>query len=547
MPNFKIETNKIVKCKEFVLTELSTPINNLDRLVSINILGNCASQITIEYRFSQDGHTWSEWKRWSEWNVPKTELTWLGFRVLSDTQWQFDGIDLEWTGGDLIGDCQCSIIKYNDESFIIDCGTGNQYEYNNALAFVSNWEKMSNEVFNRFGWSVVYFKCDPVLESKDVVFKEYSLLQVRKCKQMKVVVPDNDFGSGDYQFTEYDIDFSDDLPFQISKELFWAAFGNYEQPQEKDFLYFPLEGRMYRINSVQESKDFMRKSIWWKGTMVKWNESDSLIKDEETKNTINEFTLNFEDVGFDFDSTQEEIDITNEQQYVVRAVGKSDNVREFVNIHWEKSGTKEKNLDNYFTIFSKYHYDLRNTSIGEDLIIYQNKINLVDNFSMMFWFCAQNRNTQNNNTWVTIFSDTNNTMTFDVLVNNSKIQKIRIKDITFSVDIPVGDWFAYYVGFNKVDNTLTLRIWERADLNKKTTKMSIKYECIQKLPIFVGTWKPKLLSGFDLITSIRFLKAPVTVENQSVLFTKLVFPDASKSYLIDDCYPLMYNDSLNTR
>ena len=564
MPTYKIETSKSVKCDEFVLLELDTPIQTLERLTSIVALGNSAKNIVIEYRYSNDGNVWSEWISWPDWNLNPGELTWFGFRVKSDTSWNFTGIDLEWTGGELLGDCKCSVIKYSEDSFIVDCGNNNQYEYSNALASVGIWQKMSQSVFNRFGWPVVYFKCDPVEQSRDVVFKEWSLLEVRECKQIKVVVPDNDFGSGDFQFTEFDIDFADELEFQISKESFWTAFGTYEQPAEKDFLYFPLEGRMYRINSAQESKDFMRQSNWWKGTLVKWNESDSIIKDADIQTTINELTLNFEDVGFEAEREIEEASIVKEEQYVVRAVNLSDNVRETVNLLWEPNGVKEENLTNYFTVFSKYHYDLtqKDTSYAisgatavngataygataTELITYQDTIDVSKNLSLMFWYNGKVRPTNQNNTWRELFKGGQK---IEIYVSGNFITKLRCAGKTYTINVPLNDWYAYYIGFNRVDNTMTLRIWKRADISKKTTKMGIFFECIDTIPTTVtGNWKPVLMNSNDRIASLRFLKAPVTLENQSILFTKIVFPDDGNAYIVDDCFPIMYMDQLTNR
>jgi hypothetical protein len=564
MPNYKIETNKSVKCNEFVLLELDTPIQNLDRLTSIIALGDSASNIEIEYRFSNDGSIWSEWISWPNWNLTPGEITWFGFRVKSDSSWNFTGLDLEWSGGELLGDCACSIIKYSEDSFIVDCGTQSQYEYANSLGFVKNWGKIAQTVFERYGWPVIYFKCDPVKQSRDVVFKEYSLLEVRECKQIKVVIPENDFGTGDFQFTEFDVDFADDLEFQISKQSFWTAFGTFEQPAEKDFLYFPLEGRMYRINSIQESKDFMRQSNWWKGTLIKWNESDSIIKDDEIQTTINDLTLNFENVGFEEERTIEEADIVKEQQYVTRAVNLSDNVRETVNIDWEINGVKEENLDNYFTVFSKFHYDLTfadtmvvipgatavngATAYGPtatELITYQDNIDISNNLSLMFWYNAQVRPSNQDGTWRELFVGG---IKIEVMVSGSLMTKIRMANKVFDVNVPLNDWYAYYIGVNRVDNTLTIRIWERADINKKTTKMGIFFECVGTIPGSVtGDWKPVIMNSGDRITSIRFLKQPVTLENQSVLFTKIVFPSDGNAFIIDDCFPIMYLDQLPTR
>jgi hypothetical protein len=546
MPSYKFEAKKSLTCDEWVLVELDTPIQNLDRITDIKVLGNSATNLTTQYRYSKDGNSWSEWKTWNSWNFTPGELTWFGFRFKSQTSWNFEGFELTWTGGELInGICTFNTRVYDENSFISPCDTS-QYAYNAGLGATKIWEDMSMSVFNKYGWPIIYFKCDPVKESRDVVFKEWSLLKVRECKQLKIVVPDNDFGSGEYQFGEFDIDFADDMNIQISKEMFWAAFGTDEQPAEKDFIYFPLEGRMFRVNSMQEKKGFMRKSFWWEGTLIKWNESDSIIKSEEIQTAINDLTLNFEDVGFEQESFDEGIDLTVPQQYITRPVGKNDKVRESVNVVWEQDGIVQENLSNYYTVFSKYQYDLSfSGATATELVTYQATIDTTQSFSIMMWYKGVLRDTAAQNTWLTLFSGEN---TIDIMSDTDYITKVRVAGVVFDTQIPLGDWYAYYIGFNRLDNTLMLRIWERADINKKTTKMSIFFESECTIPTtLVASWKPSLLANGDMITSIRFLKHPVVSENQSILFNKLVFPNSSDAYIVDDAWKILYLEQMSPR
>lgn len=546
MPLYKIETKKSLTCDEWVLIELDSPIQNLDRITDIKVLGNSATNLNIEYRYSTDGNIWSEWKTWNSWNVPKSELTWFGFRFKSETSWNFEGVELIWAGGELLNQfCNFNTRVYDETSFIAPCDSG-QYVYNAAFGAVKIWENSSLAVFNRYGWPVIYFKCDPIKESRDVVFKEWSLLEVRECKQLKIVVPDNDFGSGEYQFGEFDIDFSDDITIQISKEMFWAAFGADEQPAEKDFIYFPIEGRMFRVNSMQEKKGFMRKSFWWEGTLIKWNESDSIIKSEAIQTTINDLTLNFENIGFEQESFEEGVDISVPQEYITRPVGKNDKVRESVNVVWEQNGIVQEDLSNYFTVFSKYQYDLSfSGATATQLVTYQPTIDTTKSFSIMMWYKGVLRDTKTQNTWLTLFSGEN---TIDIQSDANNITKIRITNRVFDVQIPLGEWYAYYIGFNRLDNTLTLRVWKRADLSNKTTKMSILFEKYCTIPTsLVSNWKPSLLANGDMITSIRFLKYPVVSENQSTLFNKLVFPHSSDAYIVDDAWKLLYLEQMSPR
>lgn len=548
MPNFKYETSKSVTCDEWVLVELDTPITNLDRITDINVLGNSATNLTTQYRYSRDGSTWSEWKTWNAWDVPQSEFTWFGFRFKSETSWNFEGFDLTWTGGELLSEtCNVNLFVYDEGGILAPCDTS-QYTYNAGFGYVKIWEQMSKAVFDKYGWPIIYFKCDPIKESRDVVFKEWSLLEVKECKQIKAIVPDNDFGSGEYQFTEFDIDFSDDLTIELSKEMFWAAFGNYEQPAEKDFLYFPIERRMYRINGVQQSKDLMRQSYWWKVNLIKWNESDSIIKSDEIQSSIDDLTLNFKDVGFEDERANEEIDLVIEQQYTSRPVGINDKVRESVDIQWESgSGIVQENLSNYFTVFSKYQYNLSNEgATATELITYQHTVDATSDFSVMYWHLGTTRPIEFQNKWLTLFGGE---MTVDYLADDTNITKIRIAGREHDVTIPLGNWYAYYIGVNRVDDTLTLRVWEREDVSKKTTKMSIFFEQICPLPTtgIPDTWKPSILANGDKLTSVRFLKYPVVLENQSTLFNKLIFPDASGAYIIDDAWPIVYMDKMSPR
>jgi len=546
MPNFKYETSKSVTCDEWILAELDTPIQNLDRLTNITVLGNSATNLVTQYRYSRDGSTWSEWKTWNSWDFTPTDLTWFGFRFKSETSWNFEGISIDWTGGEMLSDiCNCKVYVYDEDSFLAPCDS-TQYTYNAGFGLTKIWEQMSKAVFDKYGWPVVYFKCDPIKESRDVVFREWSLLKVRECKQLKVVVPDNDFGTGDFQFTEFDIDFSEDMEIQVSKEMFYAAFGTYEMPAEKDFLYFPLERKMFRINSVQESRNHMRQSYWWKINLIKWNESDSIIKEEGIQTTIDDLTLNFKDVGFEDERTDEELDIVNEQQYTVRSVSTNDKVRDTVNIEWETGGIVQENLSNYFTVFSKYQYNLDfKGATATEVVTYQSTIDATKDFSIMMWYKGNLRPVDTQGTWLTLFGGEVN---LDIMSDDTNITKLRIANKVYDINIPLGTWYAYYIGFNRVDNSLTLRIWEREDLNKKTTKMSIVHETICTIPTSLpSSWKPSLLANGDMITSIRFLKYPVVLENQNTLFNKLVFPYISKSYIVDDSWPILYLEKLSNR
>ena len=258
------------------------------------------------------------------------------------------------------------------------------------------------------------------------------------------------------------------------------------------------------------------------------------------------------------------------QQYTVRRIGDSDNCRETINIDWEKTGVIERNLDNYYTVFSKFQYDLTFTepapfpgetesgdvggtaaeSVGATagpLITYQNAINADDNFATMFWYYPKARAANTKYLpaeWITLFGGE---IDIDIRANQSQFNGFRIEDNEWSFALPNETWYAIYLGYNKDHSELTLRIWTREDLNNKTTKMKIVYESTITPQNIAGTWNVGLYETGDEIASIRFLKEVMTLENQAPSFNKLVFREDSKAYIIDDCYPLSYLGFLNSR
>jgi len=570
MNNYTLNINTAIKANEYLLVELTEPIQDLTKLFSIEFDTAPVANLTTQYRVSKDGLTWTEWKAWPAPNstLAKNEFTWLGFRTKSDVNTVVKSVYLEWEGGELgeDGTCSCTItacgLESGENSFLTSCNTSALY--NTALSGISWWEQMTCSVFANMGWPVIYFKADEIEESRDVVFREWSLLEVRDCKKIKVIVPDNNFGSGEVQFTEFDVDFADELEIQIHKESFWASFGAGEQPAEKDFLYFPLERRMYRLNSVQSHKGYMRQVQWWKATLVKWNESDSILKSQGIQDTIDDLTLNFEDVGFDDIKAAEEIDIVKPQQYTTRRIGDSDNCRETINLEWEPNGIIEENLDNYYTVFSKFHYDLNfsapptfpgsvesgvigdpvgatgATSSDVTLITYQNSVNADSNFSIMDWYFVAPRvagTTFLPDEWITLFGSE---LEYRVRASTNEFTGIQLGANEWTFNLPTNEWYAIYLGHNKDCDELTLRIWKREDYANKTTKMVIVYENTIPPVGIVGEWNVELYATGDKIASIRFLNAVMTLESQAPTFNKLVFREESKGYIVDDCYPMSY-------
>jgi hypothetical protein len=273
----------------------------------------------------------------------------------------------------------------------IDCEDGNLFRIYDLMgpAIQLNRE-LALSVSEMFGWNVCYFKVAADGRTKDVILKEYSLYNVSDIKNIRVVVPDNQFPDNKIMFTPFDMNFEEGFEVHIVKEDFERAFGYCVRPEERDYLYFPLENRIYKVESPYLYKDFMRDGVYYKLNLVKWQDSQNIINTGAT--AANDAAVYIEDVTQSFDIFNEEKEkeftqITKPLQYNTINLGAYDFVRSEMN---EKLAIDKHDINNYFTIVAKYAYDLNTIDYNDLAIRYKTEVDVkeTDDRVYMFWFKA---------------------------------------------------------------------------------------------------------------------------------------------------------------
>ena len=99
------------------------------------------------------------------------------------------------------------------------------------------------------------------------------------------------------------------------------------------YLYFPLENRIYRVESPYLYKDFMRDGVYYKVNLVKWQDTSNVLQIGATGASA---AIIVDELQQTFDIFEDEIQkeyeqITKPQQYNTINVGKWDFVRSEIN------------------------------------------------------------------------------------------------------------------------------------------------------------------------------------------------------------------------
>lgn len=341
---------------------------------------------------SKEDRQWSLWYAVDESNLNANidfskEKFWLKFRYTVTEKFDSNPINIsEIELSFTLKEGETSPLEEEEEFNIenaIDFNKDANIEFHKlGESYIQLHNNMNNFLNREYGVEVLYFRTEPDLDTVDVFLNEYSLYNVANpggtC--VKVVVPDNIIPEPKHEYDEWGINF-DAFEISISKDYFEEKFGVGKKPRNEDFMYFPFLNRMYYVSSnylghgVQESANFYVLSL------KKYDDNTSVIKDEETKELLEEHMVSHEDI-FGEKEQQEKEDIINDQQNSMKTIA-DDIVRELIH---EEMVIKDDCVFNNGSILLKNYYDMGAIRFDEIAVRYKLSHNLLEGES---WSNAQ--------------------------------------------------------------------------------------------------------------------------------------------------------------
>ena len=485
-----------------LLVSLKTPYENVVEVTGFtdSITGESTScYYNKDFRWGIDGVTYSDWVTLTDANLQALVLNpankfWIQYRYtqVGDCILTFNSIALEIvTDGGII--CKIPQIDCGGVdgcsgalNLAFDCCSGgwNPYDISRAGQMYTQLSAMAS---NLFGFCVDYYKTKADQRSRDVILKEYSLFDVIKEGEIKIMIPDNELPTRDINFNPLMMDFPVQFEIHIVKSAFEAVFGIGAKPQMRDYLYFKqFMNRMYEVDAIAEADDFMYTGSYWRVSLVTYQQRTNVGYENTTEGLAAEASTealvsNVED-KFRVERENEFKDVRKPDEYNTIGSQANDYVRRALN---KKMTISEENVYNQWTIISKYHYALGTLADKTVGVKYRYKSGWtdVDNRAFTFWFRPTYKKPIGKNVLITQIS------------NNAGNPMITATGLPLGTDaIVAGDWISVrgttsYNGIQLVKsvdaatNTITLdipyidsTITIAAKLNKEVSNTFINYD-----------------------------------------------------------------------
>lgn len=259
-------------CMPPQVAQLTLAVNSISDLKLIKCGDESYSTDCLQVSWSYDGVNWSCFASWDD-----AEKALVNAKSDFYVKMKVSGVIGDVKDGDDSVDYTTSIAQGIQ---LPSCGSNsNNYNpYANMGAALSLQQSLSDSVSCMIGIPIYYFKLKPDSGSKDITFKEYTLMNVEDVKQIKLIVNDGQMPSSKPEFSDFGLDWQTDWETEISKTVFATAFGNTAQPMEGDLIYIPMQKRMWMVNEAYEEKNgsLMWVNTTFKVSLVKYQEKGSV-------------------------------------------------------------------------------------------------------------------------------------------------------------------------------------------------------------------------------------------------------------------------------
>ena len=535
-----------------------------------------------EFRWSNDGLSYSSWLDvgytgattsnwgstelnavvldgcddiWFELRYTRAGATSAGDLTLNSSDLNFTSCNTEEVSPP--GSCSCNNPNYC-EGITIKCDSDLWNPYSIDKKALCLYGQINQGINDIFGHCVKYFKTIPKKNSRDVILKEYTLFDVSAIKDIKILVPNNEFPEEDLQYGPYDIGFNEPFEVHIIKEEFERAFGQNRRPEQRDYLYFPLMDRMWEVSSGVKAKTFQQDSNYYKVQLFKWQDKVNVVRGATADQIVEDLTLDIDEV-FKDERDEEFQKVTKPLQYNTISTGAYDFIRSEMNTELK---IIDDDINNYWTVVAKYYYKLNSIPLNEIAVKYKelSKIPSGEDRAYTGWFI-------DNRSWVA-GSTATSVPVFDGHDSTNGIKMNATYDTSAKIingfDVTIGatthnlnatfptlsanKWYAFALNISNTHGELSLNLWEmeydpiqynQSPSTSQTTDLKLIFsQSITGMSFDEITTKYYQINGSTIgLTNIRVLKKVIEEDKQPLFLNQYVVKDNHLAILVDNALP----------
>ncbi len=418
----------------------------------------------------------------------------------------------------------------------------NPYNLSKSTKFV---KQISGLVNNIFGHEVNYFRTEPDMRTEDVTLMEYSLHNVVDNKNIKILVPGNEFPEESITFDIFGMDFAD-FEIHITQEEFDRAFGERDSqgnliksryPRSKDYMYIPIINRMYEVHTIALADEFNKTNSYWRVMLKKYQERTSVSKNEFDAAT-DVLTTGVEEIFGERQREEQEKD-TNPQQFQTVLSAYKDGIRKFYN---KSLDIIDFDLKNRWTVVSKNYYDLSKIVENEIAIEYEenSSLQLGKNIAFSAWFNPRfssgtgDHFVIGDSTALTGFKTYINDTEFKIMVNGNTT--------TFNHGLNLSQkWYGFVLNISNEFSSISLSIYTINDAGLPQSSSGKLLEEFNEVKPLNEVWnsnsKFQLRGNGMYMTNIRIFDQMIEEEQRSNILNQYIVRDNQLSRVIDNAIP----------
>lgn len=470
---------------------------------------------------------------------------------ISLLSWKFDYLTTEGVIESCPNWCdECSDPYAMDgcANIIIDC-TDQIYNPYNLRKPYSYFRQLSNLTNEMWGHEVKYFRVEPDQRSRDVILMEYSLYNVVAESTIKVMVPDNEFPTREFNFDIFGMDF-EEFEIHVTGEAFTSAFGVNKEPRSRDYLYFPILNKMYEVSTVALADQFNAQLTYWRVQLRKYEDRTSSIHtDTAIEQEVDDLITGVEEV-FGEEIQQEYEKVTKPQQFKTVYQELDDTIRYSKHPSLE---IQDAEIRNRWTMISKNNYQLDKVDAGERYALTYNALSSLQdtqNLAITAWIRPRFK-ASDTMAYAFIDGRSDADLNSGLSVSTSQNEMIvSINGITYVLNYPnsleFNVWYGVVVNLNNTFNDLSINVY-RLDpdsnlglAHKKTDTFTKLVDETFTIPAGIN-WNAEKgwsLSASPLnVTNIRLFKNVIESEQQMAVLQQYVVRDADLAIMTDNAIP----------
>lgn len=263
-------------CRPAQVISFSYALDDMADLCVTDTDGNRYDMKTLKYSYSQDGACWSCYADYDT-ALAATEA-WDGDFNIRVKVYGSVGHVTDRRGAEVDGWSVSLWQGFDFTSFGLPASSNVYNPYANLECAVALQRQLAESVAAIAGIPIYYFRLKPDMGSRDLTFKEYTLMGVEAVKQIKMVIQGGQMPSSKPDFGDFGLGFQTDWETEITKGQFATAFGETAQPMEGDMVWVPMMKRMWTVTGAYEEKKdaFMWNAATFKVVLNKYQEKGSV-------------------------------------------------------------------------------------------------------------------------------------------------------------------------------------------------------------------------------------------------------------------------------